>query len=274
MSMLRGLIFTGLYYLTSALTVLIALPLLILPARSPISGLIRGYTRLQVFLLWLICGIRREVRGRDRLPDGPFIVAAKHSSWGDGFMVYPEIDNLAFVTGDHLERFPLVSGILRKLGAIVIDTCGGGERKAQSLKTGMARAAAEGRRVLIYPEGHLAPVGYHFRYKPGVWHMAEAMDAPIVPVATNLGLFWEQEDIAKTPGRAVIEFLQPIPAGLPKAEAMARLTAQIEERSAELIAEARGGPVQPTQLIPDPIKGTLAAPPQSGSAPDPTQTSQ
>ena len=50
-------------------------------------------------------------------------------------MIYPEIKDLAFVTGDHLEKFPLVGGILRKLGAIVIDTCGGGERKAASLKT-------------------------------------------------------------------------------------------------------------------------------------------
>ena len=42
------------------------------------------------------------------------------------------------MTGDHLEKFPLVGGILKKLGAIVIDTCGGGERKAASLAEGMA----------------------------------------------------------------------------------------------------------------------------------------
>jgi 1-acyl-sn-glycerol-3-phosphate acyltransferase len=175
-------------------------------------------------------------------------------------MVFPEVKNLAFVTGDHLERFPLVGGILRKLGAIVIDTCGGGERKAASLVEGMARAREDGRRVLIYPEGHLAPVGYHFRYKAGVWHMQKAMDVPIVPVATNLNCFWNQEEIAKTPGTAVIEFLEPIPAGLPKDEALKRLTEAVETRSAELIAEARGGTVEPTKLLPDPDKGTIANP--------------
>ena len=168
--------------------------------------------------------------------------------------------NLAFVTGDHLERFPLVGGILRKLGAIVIDTCGGGERKASSLAKGMTRAREEGRRVLIYPEGHLAPVGYHFRYKPGVWHMQTAMDVPIVPVATNLNCFWNQEEIEKTPGTAVIEFLEPIPAGLPKDEALKRLSEAVETRSAELIAEATGRPVEPTRLLPDPDKGTVATP--------------
>ena len=258
--MIRGYIFTGVYYLLSAIYVIVSLPFLALPWRGPVTLIIRSYTRAVNLALRLICGVKKQVRGKDNLPDGPFIIAAKHSSWGDGFMIYPEVRGMAFVTGDHLEKFPLVGGILRKLGAIVIDTCGGGEKKASSLADGMKRAADEGRRVLIYPEGHLAPMGYHFRYKPGVWHMAKAMNAPIVPVATNLNCFWEQEDIKKTPGTAILEFLEPIPAGLPKDEVMKRLTEAVETRSAELIAEATGNPVTPTQLIPDPDKGTLGQP--------------
>lgn len=256
--MIRGLLFTGVYYALSLFYVLASLPFLALPGRGPVTLIIRSYTRaINVALHW-IGGIKKEVRGRENLPDGAFILAPKHASWGDGYMIYPEIKNLAFVTGDHLERFPLVGGILRKLGAIVIDTCGGGERKAASLSEGMARAREDGRRVLIYPEGHLAPVGHHFRYKPGAWHMQKAMDVPIVPVATNLNCFWQQEEILKKPGTAVIEFLEPIPAGLPKDEVMARLTAAVETRSAELIAEATGRPVEPTKLLPDPEKGTIA----------------
>lgn len=260
MHTLRGYIFTGVYYVLSFITVMLTLPLLLLPWRGPVTFLIRTYTRALNLSVRLICGVRKEVRGRENLPDGPFIIAAKHSSWGDGFMIYPEVRGMAFVTGDHLEKFPLVGGILRKLGAIVIDTCGGGERKAASLADGMARAKADNRRVLIYPEGHLAPLGYHFKYKPGVWHMQQAMDVPIIPVATNLGCFWEQQSIAKTPGKAVLEFLPAIPAGGTKAETMARLTEMIESRSAELIAEATGQPVTPTILIPDPVQGELGRP--------------
>ena len=258
--MIRGLLFTGVYYALSFVYVVASLPFLALPGRGPVTAIIRSYTRAVNQALRWICGIKKEVRGRENLPEGAFVLAPKHASWGDGFMVYPEVKNLAFVTGDHLERFPLVGGILRKLGAIVIDTCGGGERKAASLAEGMARAREDGRRVLIYPEGHLAPVGYHFRYKPGVWHMQQAMDVPIVPVATNLNCFWNQEEIEKTPGTAVIEFLEPIPAGLSKDEVMKRLTEAVETRSAELIAEARGESVVPTKLLPDPDKGTLATP--------------
>lgn len=258
--MIRGLLFTGVYYALSFFYVLVSLPFLALPGRGPVTLIIRSYTRAINIALHWIGGIKKEVRGRENLPDGAFILAPKHASWGDGYLIYPEIKNLAFVTGDHLERFPLVGGILRKLGAIVIDTCGGGERKAASLSEGMARARQDGRHVLIYPEGHLAPVGHYFRYKPGVWHMQKAMDVPIVPVATNLNCFWQQEEILKKPGTAVIEFLEPIPAGLPKDEVMARLTEAVETRSAELIAEATGRPVEPTKLLPDPDKGTIARP--------------
>ena len=257
---MRGFLFTVVYYLLSVFYVLASLPFLILPGHTPVRMIIRSYTRAVNLALRFIGGVGKDVRGRERLPQGAFVVAGKHQSWGDGFLVYPEIDNLAFVTGDHLEKFPLVGGILRKLGAIVIDTCGGGERKAASLREGMERARVEGRRILIYPEGHLAPIDYHFRYKPGVWHMAQAMQAPVVPVATNIGLYWQQQEKEKKPGRAVIEFLEPIPWDLPKDEFMTRLTEAVEQRTAELVAEGRGTPVKRATLIPDPPKGMEAKP--------------
>ena len=257
---MRGIAFTFVYYLLSVIYVLISLPFLIFPGRRPISAIIRSYTRAMNLNLHFIAGIRRDVRGKTNLPDGPFVIAAKHQSWGDGFLIYPEVRNLAFVTGDHLEKIPLVGGILRKLGAIIIDTCGGGEKKATSLRDGMEIARQEGRRVLIYPEGHLAPIGYHFRYKPGVWHMAKAMNVPVVPVATNIGLFWRQQETKKTPGMATIEFLPTIPSDLPKEDFLQRLTDTIEHATAELVAEATGAPVKRATLIPDPPKGMEAKP--------------
>ncbi|MEM9740136.1 MAG: 1-acyl-sn-glycerol-3-phosphate acyltransferase [Pseudomonadota bacterium] len=255
---MRSFLFAASYWLLSVLYVLISVPFLALPGRGPVTAIIRSYTRAMNGALALFAGIKKEVRGRENMPDGAFILAAKHQSWGDGFLIYPEVENLAFVTGDHLEKLPLVGGILKKLGAIVIDTCGGGERKADSLSKGMALAKADGRRVLIYPEGHLAPVDTHFRYKAGVWHMARAMNVPIVPVATNLGVFWSQEDHHKTPGTAIIEFLEPVFPGEDKTLFMDDLRSRIETQTAVLVAEARGTPVKTSKLIPDPQKGTLA----------------
>ena len=79
---MRGLLFTIVYYLISIVYVLAALPFLAVPGRRPVSFIIRSYTRAVNLALRFICGIKKEVRGRENLPDGAFILAAKHQSWG------------------------------------------------------------------------------------------------------------------------------------------------------------------------------------------------
>ena len=212
------------------------------PGRGATTWVIRRYVKRMVQAMRIFAGIKIQVRGRDRVPTGAFIIASKHQSWGDGFATYDQFDDLAFVTGDHLEKFPLLGTVLRKLGAIVVNSCGGREAR-DSLKHRGADAHAEGRKILIFPEGHLAKVGCKYRYRTGVWHMYRDFDMPVVPLATNLGLFWPEEKYEKHPGTATLEFLDPIATGLGKAEFMARLEAAIEGKTAELVAQASGQPV-------------------------------
>ena len=82
--------------------------------------------------------------------------------------------------------------------------------------------------------------------------MYRDFDMPVVPLATNLGLFWPEEKYEKHAGTATLEFLDPIPVGLPKDEFLARLEAVVETRTAELIAEATGQPVTPAVLMDTP----------------------
>lgn len=248
---MRSFLFNVAYWLLSVGYALAAAFAALSPGRGATGWIIRRYTRRMVWAMRVFAGIKLEVRGRERLPQGAFIIAAKHQSWGDGFCVYSQFDDLAFVTGDHLERFPLLGTVLRKLGAIVVNNCGGPEAR-RALSESAAQARADGRRILIYPEGNLARVGERFRYRTGVWHMYRDFDMPVVPQATNLGLFWPQEAYEKNPGTAVIEFLDPIPTGLDKAEFMARLEAAVEGKTAELVAEATGRPIEPSVLVPAP----------------------
>ena len=221
------------------------------PGRGAVRRVIKRYVRAMVWAMRTLAGIKIEVRGQQHLPTGAYILAPKHASYGDGFSIYAQFDDLAFVTGDHLERFPLMKTVLAKVGAIVVDSCGGPEAR-KALTQSATNAHAEGRKILIYPEGHLAPVGVRFRYRTGVYYMARDFGLPVVPVAINLGLFWPQEDWTKHPGTAVLEFLPPIPHGLDKDEFMARLEAAVEDRTAELVAEATGRPVKPAVLgVPD-----------------------
>lgn len=252
--MIRSVIFCVAYWLTSIFFALTAAALVFLPDRKPVAFWIRTYTRVMCFWLRVIGGVRIKVKGREHAPDGPCIIAAKHQSWGDGIAMFPQFEDLAFVTGDHLERFPLLAGILKKLGAVVVDNCDGAVARARLVDEELQRAAAQNRPILIYPEGHLAPVGRRYRYKRGVYHMYRAYGCPAVPVATNLGLFWPQKSWRLTPGEAVIEFLPPIAPGAGKEEFMARLEIAIETASLALLGEARP---QNAELgappLPDPV---------------------
>ena len=249
---LRSLLFRALYLLTSVFYVLGAVPLLMLPGRKPLMRWILGYTRVMCFWMRWIAGIKIVVRGKEKIPEGPCIIAAKHQSWGDGFLTFSQFEDLAFVTGDHLENFPLVGGVLRKMGAIVVDNCGGAHARARLVDEELKKAQSHNRRILIYPEGHLAPAGRHYRYKKGVFHMYQAYDRPVVPAATNLGLRWPQQHWRLTPGEAVIEYLDPIEPGLDKETFMARLERAIETRSIELLGDEAPKDIELGALLPDP----------------------
>lgn len=262
---MRSLLFNIAYWALSITYGLAAAFAALAPGRKATSWIIRRYVRRMVQAMSLFAGIRIETRGKERLPQGAFIIASKHQSWGDGFATYDQFDDLAFVTGDHLEKFPLLGTVLKKLGAIVVNSCGGHTARA-ALKERAADAHKDGRRILIYPEGHLAKVGEKFRYRSGVWHMYRDFNLPVVPLATNLGLFWPQESSRKTPGTATLEFLDPIPPGLPKEDFLARLEAAIEGKTAELIAEATGGPIIAAVQVPTPSEMARMTEPQQAAA--------
>jgi len=248
---MRSLLFEIVYYILSVFYALAGVIASALPGRGPVTAVIRLYTRRMVAAMHWVAGIRVELKGRERMPEGAFIVAAKHQSWGDGFVMFANIDNLVFVTGDHLEKIPLLRGLLHKLGAIVVDSCGGIEAR-KALSRSAAIANEEGRRILIYPEGALAKPGERYRYRTGVYHMYRDFNLPVVPVATNLGLFWRQQDFKKNAGTATVEMLEPIPTGLGRDEFMARLEGVIEARTSELIASATGEVAKPSILMPTP----------------------
>lgn len=256
---MRSFAFSVAYWGLSIFYGVLALGAAIVPGRKATTWVIGRYVRRMVWSLRALGGVRLEVRGAELRPEGAFILAAKHQSWGDGFCTYAQFEDLAFVVGDHLEKLPFVGVILNKLGAIIVENSGGKESR-RTLMQDAAKVRAEGRRILIYPEGHLAPVGRKFKYRSGVFHMYKAFEVPVVPAATNLGVFWPETDYRKRPGTAVLEFLEPIPPGLPRGEFMARLEAAIEDRTAELIAEATGRPVTPAVLTTyDPATDRAAA---------------
>ena len=161
--------------------------------------------------------------------------------------MFSQFNDLTFVTGDHITKFLFIKRILAKMNAVVIKSCGGKEVRERMNETAMI-IREQGRRILIFPEGHLSLIGTHHRYRKGVWHLYKDFDCPVVPVASNLGQRWNQMDLKKFPGPAKMELLEPIMPGMDKDEFMALLQDRIETRSIALLDMDNLGALDPANI--------------------------
>jgi 1-acyl-sn-glycerol-3-phosphate acyltransferase len=80
MLFVRSLAFNILFPLNNALWFVGALPFLILPYERFIRGVAHPWARTNLWLFHTIIGVRHEIRGRENLPAGGYLIAAKHQS--------------------------------------------------------------------------------------------------------------------------------------------------------------------------------------------------
>lgn len=195
------------------------------------------------WLLRVIAGTELEVRGLEHLPVGAALIASKHQSAWDTFGLIPLLHDPALVMKAELGRIPLYGWFARKFGMILIPR----EKRAAALKQLLRDAkarAADGRHILIFPEGSRQAPGAPPDYKSGIAALYEALDVPCVPIALNTGMFWPRRSFIRRPGRMIVEFLPPIPAELPRQAFMQTLQDRIETATARLVAEAKSSDLE------------------------------
>jgi 1-acyl-sn-glycerol-3-phosphate acyltransferase len=178
-----------------------------------------------------------EVRGIDKLPKGACLVVSKHQSAWDTFALVPLFRDPAIVLKDELKWIPFYGWFCVKFEHILVKR----DKAALALKRMIADArqrAEQGREIVIFPEGTRRPPGAPPDYKPGYVALYEGLELPCVPLALNSGLYWPRRSILRFPGTIIVEFLDPLPAGMPRKEFRRVIEAQLEEASARLIAEA------------------------------------
>jgi 1-acyl-sn-glycerol-3-phosphate acyltransferase len=235
MTTLRSLLFNLLFALWTALIFVLSLPTLVLP-RGAVWWMGGLWVRGALLLLRAIVGLGHRVRGTEHRIAGPAIYAAKHQSAWDTLVFPLLLEQPAYVLKQELIRVPLFGSYLKQCGMIPVDREGGGSALKQLLKAARA-AIADGRSILIYPEGTRMPPGEHRPYHPGVAALYGDLGVPVVPVALNSGLFWGRRSFHKKPGTITIEFLPPIAPGLPRREFMRELQERMEGASQRLAAD-------------------------------------
>jgi 1-acyl-sn-glycerol-3-phosphate acyltransferase len=191
------------------------------------------------FILWwlrLTCRLTHRVNGLENLPHGPVILACKHQSSWETLAFTKLFPDTATVLKRELLFIPIVGWAMARAGNIAVARGDG----AQALR-GLVRQAkatiAEGRSILIFPEGTRVAVGVEKPYQVGVAALYRQLGVPVVPIALNSGLFWGRRKFVKRPGLITVQVLEPIPPGLKREAFMATLRERIEGATARLVAD-------------------------------------
>lgn len=232
MSWARAALFNIVFFAWTAIIGTIGLPFLLAPRRAAMRfG--RFWSRGVLFLLRAIVGLEHRIVGLDRIPAGGCIVAMKHQSAWDAIALPLVLDDPAAIVKRELLVLPFYGWYMGRAGAIAIDRKGGAVALRRMLAAAR-QAAAEGRPVVIFPQGTRVAPGASMPYQPGVAALYQALGVPLVPAAVNSGLFWGRRSFVKRRGRIVLEFLEPIQPGWSRRRLMTELEQRIETATSAL----------------------------------------
>ncbi len=230
---LRSAAFAGWMFASAVGIGLVGLPLMLGSRRAAMRP-IRLWARSQLWALRVLVGARVEVRGRDRLPAGGYLLAAKHQGMLDTLVAMTLTPWPCIVLKRELAWIPIFGWYARRAGMIVIDRTGKPGDVRQMLAAART-ALADGRQVLIYPEGTRRAPGADAAYKGGIGLLYKELGVACAPVATNSGEVWPAHGLLKRPGVAVFEVLPAITPGLSRRNFMAELEARLEPASTALL---------------------------------------
>jgi 1-acyl-sn-glycerol-3-phosphate acyltransferase len=233
----RSLVFNAAFYLNTALWLIVGLPTFFMPYWG-IVGIAKLWGLTNLFLLRVICGIRAEFRGVEKIPSGGYIAAIKHQSAWDTFALLWMFKDPTFIIKRELQWLPLFGWFTIKGRMIPVDR-GGGSQALVAMGVRARIELARGRQIIIFPEGTRRPAGAEPKYKFGIAHLYDAGGVPCVPIALNSGLFWPRRTFLRYPGTVIVDVLDPIMPGLPKDFFFAQLQDVIESATARLIEQGR-----------------------------------
>jgi 1-acyl-sn-glycerol-3-phosphate acyltransferase len=233
MMWLRSALFMAWFLLLTLVMAVIFLPLLACPRKATVR-MARCWARATLGGLHILCST--DMRQIGEAPLGGVLVASKHMSMWDTLALYLALDDPGIVLKRELLRIPFYGWYLWKAAAIPIDR-GAGADALRRMTYAAKTVLAEGRPILIFPEGTRKKPGAPPDYKSGVAGLYSLTNVACAPVALDSGRYWQ--GFKKYPGTISLEFLEPIPPGLKRRDFMARLEGSIESATNRLLGHER-----------------------------------
>jgi 1-acyl-sn-glycerol-3-phosphate acyltransferase len=175
--------------------------------------------RYNIVMKWLdiaiwgakhILGIRWQVKGQEHLNRSNVILLSKHQSTWETFFYPTFIDReMCYVFKRELLLVPFFGWGIGLLDMIHINRNRGRDAFEDIVTQGSAKLA-QGRWIVMFPEGTRIPPGQQGTYRTGGIRLAQRTGASIIPVAVNAGEFWPKTPFTKKPGVVTVVFGPPI----------------------------------------------------------------
>jgi len=192
------------------------------------------WTRMILFLLEHVCGLRYRILGAENIPDTPSIVLSKHQSAWETLAFQKIFPPQVWVLKKELLRIPFFGWGLAMTSPIAIDRSAGRSALDQVVEQGRNRLE-QGFWVVIFPEGTRIPIGQKGKYRIGGAWLATHTGVPVVPVAHNAGEFWARNAFIKKPGTITVSIGKPInPSGMEPNALNAQVENWIESEMAQI----------------------------------------
>ncbi|WP_428151614.1 lysophospholipid acyltransferase family protein [Brevundimonas sp.] len=233
MKTVRTFLFVVWFYLSMAVVAVGLSPALLMGHRQAM-GVVHIWARTALWGYRWIAGVKVQTLGREHVPTGGALVASKHQGLLDFVALIAVLPDPCFVLKKELTHMPFLGWFGVKTKMIAVDRDGHAKALKDMVRNARDRLA-EGRQIIIFPEGTRAEVGAKPEYKPGIAALYRELETPCIPVATDSGVWWPAKGTIPQ-GVATFEFLEPIPAGLKRAPFMVELEQRIETASTALLA--------------------------------------
>ena len=226
------------FYLSLIVFMTVGLVVLVLPRRFAM-GLARNWGLFFVWLSRTVCGIHVEYRGREHIPPGPLLVAIKHQSLWETFMLLGIFDDPCFIMKRELAFIPVFGWFIYKMRNVPINRKDGARALIKLTRAAHQEIQADGgRQILVFPEGTRRAPGAPPAYKYGIAKLYEGLGVPCLPIGLNSGMFWPRQSLKMKPGTIVVDIMPAIAPGLDRNVFFQRLQDHIEASSDRLMAEA------------------------------------
>lgn len=193
--------------------------------------LMSGYSVCLIWLLDKICNLKLEVTGKENILKEPVLYMVKHQSAWETLVLQTILPpNTSWILKKSLVYVPVFGLAVLAAAPIAINRKDSRNAMDSIIRQGKEKIA-QGRNIIIFPEGTRTSYGTETHYKLGAAKLAIAAGVKVIPVAHNAGKFWKRRGIKKFPGTIQLEIGHAIdPTGRDARELTEEIKEWIESR--------------------------------------------